>query len=121
MEILPEALQVLEPVVTLEGSLLPRATSPLHVVITNPNEFPIRRVELLVSGALEPHRVEHIDGTHPDTGTMIALPAVSSGAKQNMRWVLSFYVGGAKHQVAGESGVNVSRLLIEDEKDIFDL
>jgi hypothetical protein len=120
LHLAPELPQI-EPLrLVIDGSLRPRQSSMLTIMLTNVNRFPLEQVMLTIDGVDYVHLLQ-LDATASQQ-LDITLPGVTTqAAESTLVWRIDYMAFGVAHMQEGQSEVSVRRLSTDtsDFDDIF--
>ncbi len=120
IELQPDQVDFVVPMIDITGFLLPRNMSTLHIKLGNTNAFPITILHLLVADSaaeMAQNRVE------PDTtveGEVTLRSAVSQEAIQIITWSLTCEGSGLRQTFTGNVSLPIRRLQISDVDEMFE-
>ncbi len=120
IEVQPELIQVLSPVVKIEGFLLPTQSSTLQITVTNPNSTPLHTVRFNFSHEQTAIEWPKIRAKSQSSQEFTALAATSQGKTQPVEWVLTCQAGGRQHQFSKQEEIPVRRFQVSEVDDLFE-
>ncbi len=120
IEVQPETLDIVPPVVKIEGFLLPTQRSTLKITITNPNTTPLRALRLAFSGMEQPVEKPKVPPNSRITSDVSAPKASSRGKTQTIEWQFTCEAGGRSWQFSGQEEIPVRRFQHSEVDDLFE-
>lgn len=120
IEVQPEAIQIIPPVVTVEGFLLPDQTSTLQITIVNPNSTPLHTAQFNFTNMPQLVQVAKIPPNSQISSDFIAPMATSKGKIQALEWQFTCKAGGRAWQFDGQEEIPVRRFQVSEVDDLFE-
>jgi hypothetical protein len=119
IELQPEPLELLEPIVKVEGFLRPRQTTTLSVLLINPNSVPLHAVRLAIPFLQATVACQSIVPNSPSEHKVKASIITSKGQSQILEWHLTCQSPGRRWDFSGQVEIPVRRLQVSAVDELF--
>ncbi|GCE09270.1 PglZ domain-containing protein [Dictyobacter aurantiacus] len=119
LELRPSLEELIAPTLQIEGSLRPGTTNEMEVTITNPNNFPLKIVQLFIENIPVPIKSTRI-GPHSTISVSINVQTTSNQSIKSIKWLLSYEGGGQHSSTEGSVNIQLRRLYATTLDDMFE-
>ena len=121
IELQPTPVQIISPVVKIEGNFKPNQVSTLQVLVENLNPVPLRKVRLEISNAPVNTIWSDVPAFSKSSIEEInVLPASHNGLKQTVEWFINCEAVGKTWQFSGQIEVAIRRFQVNSVDELFD-
>lgn len=119
IELQPTPIQVVQPIIKVEGYLTATQASILRVTLVNPNSVPLKTVRLTLAGTQATWNT--IPADSDSSIAELKVSAVNSkGRSELLEWLLNCEVGGQGWQFSGQIEVSIKRFQVSQVDELFD-
>jgi hypothetical protein len=119
IELQPTPIQVVQPIIKVEGYLTATQASILRVTLVNPNSVPLKTVRLTFTGTQATWNTIPAD-SDSSIAELKVLAANSKGRSELLEWLLNCEVGGQSWQFSGQIEVPIKRFQVSQVDELFD-
>ncbi len=120
IEVQPEPIDIIPPVVKIEGFLLPAHNSTLQITIANPNPTPLRAIRFTFA---EMEQILNISNIPPESQTTAAISVTKASSReetQTIEWQLVYEAGGQNQQFNEQHEIPIRRFQHSEVDDLFE-
>jgi hypothetical protein len=119
-EVQPQPLEIVTPIVKIDGFLRAAQPSELQITIVNPNPTPLNAVRFNIVDFQEKAEWPGLKSNLPYTCTIATPAATSKDETQILEWLLTVEAGGQRRQFSGQETVPVRRFQRSAVDELFE-